>query len=71
MRHRAGIGITEDADVISIIVSEETGGISIAEKGNLISGLSKEGLRNHLAKSMTSSKEKGYMNFVDYFKKSS
>lgn len=28
MRHRAGIGITETADVISIIVSEETGGFS-------------------------------------------
>lgn len=69
MRHRAGIGITEDADVISIIVSEETGSISIAEKGKLTSGLSKENLRNHLAKSMMSSKDKGLKNILDSVKK--
>jgi len=34
-RHRAGIGITESSDAIAIIVSEETGVISIAEDGNL------------------------------------
>lgn len=69
MRHRAGIGITEDADVISIIVSEETGSISIAEKGQLISGLSKESLRKYLTKSISTYKEKGIKNFIDIFKK--
>lgn len=69
MRHRAGIGITEDADVISIIVSEETGSISVAEKGHLTSGLSKENLRKLLAKSMISSKDKGYKNIIDSFRK--
>ncbi len=69
MRHRAGIGITEDADVISIIVSEETGSISIAEKGHLISGLSRENLKNHLAKSMIRAKEKGYKSIIEYFRK--
>lgn len=34
-RHRAGVGITEETDAISIIVSEETGRISIAMKGEL------------------------------------
>jgi diadenylate cyclase len=34
-RHRAGVGITESSDAIAIIVSEETGVISIAEDGNL------------------------------------
>ena len=34
-RHRAGLGITEETDAISIIVSEETGRISIAMKGEL------------------------------------
>ncbi|NWF90769.1 MAG: TIGR00159 family protein [Ignavibacteriaceae bacterium] len=52
MRHRAGIGITEQADVISIIVSEETGGISIAEDGRLWRGLSKEALRKKLVKAI-------------------
>lgn len=70
MRHRAGIGITEEADVISIIVSEETGSISISENGQLVSGLSKESLKNHLAKSMISSQDKGIKNFIDFFRKS-
>ncbi|MCB0748051.1 MAG: TIGR00159 family protein [Ignavibacteriales bacterium] len=70
MRHRAGIGITENADVISIIVSEETGSISVAERGHITSGLSKEGLRNLLAKSMMSnSKEKGIKNIIESFRK--
>jgi diadenylate cyclase len=34
-RHRAGIGITEVANVISIVVSEETGIISIIKQGNV------------------------------------
>lgn len=34
-RHRAGIGITEKSDAVSIIVSEETGIISMAREGNL------------------------------------
>jgi len=53
MRHRAGIGISEQADVISVIVSEETGGISIAEEGKLIKGLSKEALRKRLIKAFS------------------
>ncbi len=69
MRHRAGIGITEEADVISIIVSEETGSISIAENGHLISGLSKENLRKHLTRSMKVSKERGFKNLIESFRK--
>ncbi len=34
-RHRAGLGITEHTDAVSVIVSEETGGISIALAGKL------------------------------------
>ncbi len=58
MRHRAGLGISEQADVISVIVSEETGGISIAENGEIKTGLSREGLRNYLSNSLKHSKEK-------------
>lgn len=39
-RHRAGIGITEETDCLSLIVSEETGRISLAAFGELIPGLS-------------------------------
>jgi len=48
MRHRAGLGISEQADVICVIVSEETGSISVAENGVLTRGLAKEVLRQKL-----------------------
>lgn len=41
-RHRAAIGISEESDAIAIIVSEETGRISIAVKGDLKYNLSLE-----------------------------
>src|SRR5262250_17241 len=44
-RHRAGIGITEETDAIAVIVSEETGGISIAVAGKIERDLSVEQLR--------------------------
>jgi len=50
MRHRAGLGISEQADVLSIIVSEETGSISVAENGKLTRGLSKESLKKRISK---------------------
>ena len=34
-RHRAAIGVTEEADCLSLIVSEETGRISIAQYGEI------------------------------------
>lgn len=39
-RHRAAIGITEETDCLSVVVSEETGRISIAAFGELVQGLS-------------------------------
>ena len=38
-RHRAAIGITEESDCLSLVVSEETGNISIAAFGELITGI--------------------------------
>ena len=48
MRHRAGIGITEQSDAISIIVSEERGSISVAQEGELIKLDSHNALRDFL-----------------------
>lgn len=47
-RHRAAVGISEVTDSLTIIVSEETGGISIAREGRLTRGLDQEGLRKQL-----------------------
>lgn len=49
-RHRAGIGVTETIDVISIIVSEETGIISIARAGKITRYADSEALRKTLTR---------------------
>ena len=47
-RHRAGIGVTEETDAVAVIVSEETGAISLAVKGNIERDLTVERLRERL-----------------------
>jgi diadenylate cyclase len=48
-RHRAGIGITEETDAIAVIVSEESGAISLAVAGNFERDLTVEQLRERLS----------------------
>jgi diadenylate cyclase len=48
-RHRAGIGITEETDAVAVIVSEETGAISLAVSGNIERDLTEERLRERLS----------------------
>ncbi len=47
-RHRAGVGISEATDSMTVIVSEETGKISVAHNGGLQRGLDAERLRETL-----------------------
>ncbi len=47
-RHRAGIGITEQTDALALIVSEETGIISLANNGRLVRNLDEARLRTAL-----------------------
>ncbi len=47
-RHRAGVGISEVSDSLTVIVSEETGEISIAREGELENGLTQDHLKNEL-----------------------
>jgi diadenylate cyclase len=68
MRHRAGLGISEQADVISVIVSEETGGISVAENGKMTSGLSKDSLRKKLQEAIKAPTPKGWKAVFDQLK---
>ena len=49
-RHRAGIGISKESDAIAIIISEETGKISVAKDGTLIVDVKEEALKNILIK---------------------
>ncbi|MBR4346059.1 MAG: diadenylate cyclase CdaA [Oscillospiraceae bacterium] len=51
-RHRAAIGMSENSDAIVIVVSEETGAISIAENGDLQRGFSKDSLRQTLSRKL-------------------
>src|ERR1700724_3771211 len=51
-RHRAGIGVTEETDAIAVIVSEETGSISLAVAGKIERDLTVEQLRDRLGELM-------------------
>lgn len=48
MRHRSGIGLSEETDAVVIIVSEETGYVSYAYQGDLVRNVSDEDLRAFL-----------------------
>ena len=48
LRHRAALGISEATDAIAVVVSEETGSISIAHGGRMIRRLDSERLENIL-----------------------
>ena len=48
-RHRAAIGFTEETDAVVLVVSEETGAISVAYKGRLSRGIDQERLHRILA----------------------
>lgn len=49
LRHRAAIGLTERSDAVAVVVSEETGGISICENGVLLRNLTEKVFREKLA----------------------
>jgi diadenylate cyclase len=49
LRHRAGLGITEESDAIAVVVSEETGGISICHRRRIERGFTPETFRQRIS----------------------
>ena len=56
MRHRAAVGITEESDAVTVIVSEETGGISYVKDGELFTKRNAQQLEQFLNRIFTKSK---------------
>jgi len=66
-RHRAAIGLSEETDAITIVVSEETGSISIADRSNLIPDLTVDELHDYLTEELVPEEEEKETNqFIEY-----
>mgnify|MGYP003318283299 CR=1 FL=1 len=64
-RHRAALGIAEETDCISLVVSEETGRLSVAVKGELYYNLSIDDVRMMLVDELRPKKESDFDNEID------
>jgi diadenylate cyclase len=65
-RHRAGVGVTEQSDAVTVIVSEETGTISVAQGGKLIRHLDEKTLREMLTSLLEANKPTGNRGFFNW-----
>jgi len=56
LRHRAGLGITEESDAVAVVVSEETGSISICHRRRIERNFTPETFRQRIAEILLHSK---------------
>jgi len=64
-RHRAALGIAEETDCIALVVSEETGRLSVAVKGEIFSNLSLDDVRMMLVDELRPKKESDFEDEID------
>lgn len=70
-RHRAAIGLSEETDAAIVVVSEETGAISYAYKGNLTRHVTLEALRSFLTSVLvTPAKSRNWLEWIRSWKRS-
>ena len=71
MRHRAGIGLSEQSDAVVVIVSEETGSVSVAIEGmlkrHLTASVFEKLLRSELISDEDESSKRGFANYIKKF----
>ncbi len=65
LRHRAGLGITEETDAVAIIVSEETGKISIAYEGKIYYNIEIEKFKDRFAETLYDKKNIQEQSIID------
>lgn len=65
-RHRAGVGITELSDALTVIVSEETGALSLAQAGKLVRHLDDKTLREMLTTLLEVKRSNGRRGFWNW-----
>lgn len=68
-RHRAALGVSEVTDSVTVIVSEETGAVSVAQNGTMTMMLNAASLREELNKLVDSTKEPKGFSFIKKKKK--
>jgi diadenylate cyclase len=68
-RHRAAIGLSEETDAIVVAISEETGAISYAYKGQFVRGVSVEALRAFLTSVLVSHVKRNWLGWFRSFAK--